>query len=406
MFMPDLMPLDGHLTWVNQQSRPRRLDQKVPTQTHGSQRPKNDYDALQQTPSTAHILSLSHYTPASSNPLPYSSTLKNSPLGELIYSSSNGNVPAVILDRLNLKLATERQYLRTQGTLGVNYLKPIGVDKTLLQILEENEAAEQELNESDEDIDLDQDQDREQDHEVNDMMQNQQHVPQQQQQQRQQQTQNAPDIHVTDDNGQEIATSPQSGRSQLNHTQAHHHIQSTPGEALEVDLDAELSDGDAFGMDYDFLDDEVSGENAGHLDSDGAIVGEILPHPDHERGVDDGFMASEEYQEDHTIDRTSSAPKPFSWRGSILHDVDFDDDEFNSDDDDDGAVVRGIDTGTGTTSNFSLNSFGTNTGETSPNTGGDRVATINELLNPCRPNNDSAANPDDTDIDHYDMTIE
>ncbi|GME81422.1 unnamed protein product [Ambrosiozyma monospora] len=225
-----------------------------------------------------------------------------------------------------------------------------------------------------------------------------QQVPQQQQQ-----MQNAPDIHVIDNDGQEIATSPQSGGSQI-HSQAHHHTQSTPGEALEVDLDAELSDGDAFGMDYDFLDDEVSEDNTGNFDPDAGIVGEVLPRSDRERGVDDGFMASEEYQEDHTIDRTSSAPKSFAWRGSILHDVDFDD-EFNSDDDDE-AVVRGIDTGTGTTSNLSLNSFGTNTGETSPNTGGDRVSTIDELLNPCRPNNGSAVNPDDTDIDHYDMTIE
>lgn len=132
MFMPNLMPGDVHRLWMVHQKNDNN---------HGHRLNKTEIPEIDQSES------MSSYTPAYIGALQHTaSTKKIKEIIELRGGNSNKfgfNDEITTLDQISLELDTRLQLIKRTQYIGSNYIKPIGLDKTLSQTLVEKEQQRQ-----------------------------------------------------------------------------------------------------------------------------------------------------------------------------------------------------------------------------------------------------------------------
>ncbi|ODV88292.1 hypothetical protein CANARDRAFT_26447 [[Candida] arabinofermentans NRRL YB-2248] len=275
-------------------------------QRQHQQQQQQQHNQQQQQPNTTrsatYIPPLSSYSPAFPGPMrQYNktatslSTSKASKLSNSLILLPANTATSSTLDYLTMEISNDLTYLRSMGEFGYNYLKPIGVDRTLKQMAEEQELCDDPVNyegdlvedEEDDEEDDDDDDDEEDDHQANF------------------------DTEATQGNGESVSgpiLDFSSGAGTIPQVIVRDEDQD---QDLEVDLDEEIPNGYEFEVSYDDddFDDEQEHDRAqSDLEEDemvglGGREGSNIHQLNKNRlnADDEAFMAAEEYQEDHNI---------------------------------------------------------------------------------------------------------
>ncbi|KAG7935773.1 uncharacterized protein OGAPODRAFT_92897 [Ogataea polymorpha] len=226
MFLPDLIPRDAHHLWMLESN----TRQSTKSQERGS-----DINASRFPP-------LSSYSPALPTPIRTSDASR----GLMLLPSEQAS--NTTLEYLATSICQDLTYLSDLSKVGYSYLKPMGLEKSMKQISEEEEYDDDPINFEGGDAFTAADEDEDVDNIVGNSVEELTHS-----------------LHLNND--------------------------------TEADLDADIPNNDAYSLDFntdgdgdDDGDDDDSDGGDGIMRDDNAVVNDA-----------EAFMVPEEYQDDHSI---------------------------------------------------------------------------------------------------------